>query len=584
MVALGLCLSLSVASTAAANEAYSDYEQEALDIALEVHAGAIDPSPEGKRIVAIDIDVLDVIEQRDPLPDFLNIFHANTKDYVVRRELLFRQGNTYEQALVSETERNLRALRQESLVIIVPLQTERPDEVRVLAVVKDVWSLRLNSDYRFKNGQLEYLFLQPAEENLAGTHRRIFGAFSYEPDVLTFGGRAVDPRLAGSRHVAAIEGNVFVNHATGELEGSSGFFQYGKPLFSTRQQWSWGSVIQWNREITRLFRGTDIRGYDADATPGVDDAIPITYTSELIGGRYSVTRSFGIKIKHDLTIGVEGSRRNFRPENLDAYDPAAAAEFVTTQLPSSDTRNGPYLQYHLHFTDFASLLDVNTLGLQENYRLGPDMYVRIYPIAQAFGSSRDLLGLSALSSVTAPVGTGLARVYGGATVEALPDTTVSDARVDGGLHIVSPSFVAGRLIYDGALIYRPKNFLNARNSLGGEGRLRGYPSQSFIGKDVIASNLEFRSRPLQLWTFQLAGALFYDVGDAFDGFDELRPKQGAGFGLRALFPQIGRAVMRLDWGFALTPEASSGSIIEGLVFTFKQAFNTPSLSGGQVGH
>jgi len=103
-----------------------------------------------------------------------------------------------------------------------------------------------------------------------------------------------------------------------------------------------------------------------------------------------------------------------------------------------------------------------------------------------------------------------------------------------------------------------------------------------LGENMLASNLEFRSRTFSLWTVQVAGALFYDVGDVFDSFDEVEPKQGAGFGLRVQFPQLGRTVMRVDWGFALTPEASTGNAFEGLVLTFRQAFSVPRLSGTGV--
>ena len=548
-VTLRLVVSTLLAATifattvaAPAAESYSQYEQETLDLALERHAGTLDPAPEGKRITRIDVDVLDVIEERDPIPGFLNALHANTRDYVVRRELLFRSGRRYEQSRVSETERNLRALRQESLVIIVPLRTEEPGEVRVLVLVKDVWSLRLNSDYRFKNGQLEYLFLQPAEENLLGTHRRVFGNFAYEPDTLTVGAQAIDPRVAGSRHLAALSGNVLINHGSGEVEGSQGSFRYGVPLYSTRQRWAWGALAVWQVETTRRFVGLDLAAYDAAVTPEVVDLIPYVYDSEIISGRYGVTRSFGTGVKHDVELGFEASRSVFRLPDLSGFDPAAVQEFSDNELPVGETRIGPYAQYHLHMADFTSLLDVNSLALQENYRLGPEMNLRFYPVIRALGSTRNVLGFNAATAFTADLGNSLWRSYGSGTIEIEPDGTVSDALVQPGLQLVSPSLWLGRLVYDGTLIYRPRNFLNRQNSLGGDGRLRGYPSRAFVGKDVIASNVEFRTHPLQLWTFQLAGALFYDVGDAFDDFEDLSetqaPKRGPTQGTRGVPPWI----------------------------------------------
>jgi hypothetical protein len=561
---------------------YSAYEQETLDAALAELGGTLDPAPEGKRIEAIDIQVLDIIEERDPAPDFLNWFHTNTQKEVVARELLVRPGERYRQSLVEESQRNLRGLRQHSLVLCRALRGQQPDGVRLLVVVKDVWSLRLNSSFRFKGGQLEYLLLQPSEENLAGTHRRIAVNFVYQPDVVALGGRFVEPRLGDSRYVLVGDANAIVNHSTGAAEGSYGFLQYGLPLYSTQQDWSWGTVFEWRREVTRHFSGLELKTYDAPSTPW-DDAIPYLYRSSVLHGRISVTRAFGRHTKQELQLGMEAAQDQYSPEDLAAFAPVAAAEFVRKKLPVSDTRFGPYAQYHLYQNSFARVLDVETLGLQEDYLLGPELYLRLYPTPTWLGSSRNVLASYAEAAYSAELGDGLLRGYLAATAEI--DTSagrVSDAEIHTGLRIVSPRLGIGRLVYDGTFLHRPFNYLNRTVSLGGGDRLRGYPSGQFIGKDLIASNVELRTRSLQLWTVQLGGTLFYDVGHAFDGMSGLRPQQGAGFGLRLVFPQLERAVTRIDWGFPLTPHAYRGAIVDGLVVTFQQAFGMPRLTGRVV--
>jgi len=572
------------ASADPSSEKYSDYERETVALALERHGGQVEPHAKGKRIVGIDIDVLDVVEERDPAPNFLNIFHANSKNYVIERELLFRVGDSYDAKSVGESERNLRALRQESLVIIVPIRTEDPETVRVLVVAKDIWSLRLNTDYRFRGGDLELLSLQPAEENLAGTHRRILGNFVYEPDTITAGGRFTDPRLAGSRLRWTADGNAIVNHDSGEVEGGFGSLQYGLPLYSTRQEWGWGAFVGFHREVTRRFIGVDLRTYDAVSTPE-DDAIPFAHDTEIISGQATVTRSFGYEHKHDFTFGVGAERTVYRAEGLEEFDPVAVNEFREQVLPRSETRNGPFVLYHFYLNDFASLLDVETMALQESYVLGPELYLRFNPIAQVLGSTRDVLGYHGAAAYTHQLGTGFMRSYLGGSVETeLLDAggmRVADSSVQGGVRMVTPPFFIGRLIYDGTVLFRLDNYANSLVRLGGDGRLRGYPTGLFIGENFVASNLEFRSRPLSLWTVRLQGALFYDAADAFDGSD-LRIKQGAGFGLRLLFPQLERSVMRVDWGFALTPDPGVTSPFDGLVLTFGQAFGVPRPTGESV--
>ena len=148
------------------------------------------------------------------------------------------------------------------------------------------------------------------------------------------------------------------------------------------------------------------------------------------------------------------------------------------------------------------------------------------------------------------------------------------------------SFKVARLLVDGRVIHRYRNYLRRQTILGGERRLRGYQTEAFLGDDAVIGNVELRTKPLEIWTVHAGAALFYDVGDAFDGFDELRLKQSTGFGLRFVFPQLERAVMRIDWGFPLTQPTADDPFVDpyadglpgDIIVTFKQAFSTPAIS------
>jgi hypothetical protein len=356
------------------------------------------------------------------------------------------------------------------------------------------------------------------------------------------------------------------------------------PLYSTSQKWAWNANVYFLTETTRRFVAVDVAKYDALATPETD-AIPYVYDTETITGQVSVTRSFGYAVKQDFTLGVEADRNVYRPKDLSAHDPAAAREFVEDVIPRTETRNGPFLLYHFYLNQFASLLDVETMGLQESFVMGPELYLQFYPLAEVFGATRNVLGYHGGAAYTHKLGRGFMRSYVGGTMEAelldIGGMTVSDSLVQAGVRAVSPPFYIGRLVYDGTALYRFDNYSNASIRLGGDGRLRGYPTGLFIGENLLASNLEFRSRPLMLWTVLVGGALFYDAADAFDGSD-IHLKHGAGFGLRILFPQLDRSVMRIDWGFALTPDPGVTSPFDGLVVTFSQAFGVPRPNGSQI--
>lgn len=588
--ALAAAAAISLASArGAADEPYSAYEAETLKQALARVGGTLDPSPEGKIVEGIDVVPLDVLEPRDPLPTFartfLNWLHVTTRPSIIEREVLLAPGDRYRRALADETARNLRQLRPISLVLVVPVRGSAAERVRLLVITKDIWSLRLNSNFHFAGGRLEELFLQPSEENLFGVHQTVAAQFALDRAAYSLGMRYGIPRIAGSRVRFSLDTNVIVNRATGDAEGSYGGFVYGQPLYSTLAEWAWGAEVSWANQVSRRFCTADGRipcaedgllaAYDARAT-AARDAIPFQYRTDAVAGAYSVTRSYGRRIKHDFTVAFGASRRVFRTGDLSAHDPAAVREFVAREVPVSDTRIGPSFGYQTRAIRFLRVLNLNTLGLQEDIALGHEIELEVYPAAQALGSSRDYVGFRIGAQYTVPLGDGIARAYSSWITEVAPDE-IPNASIEVGARLVTPSLGFGRLVVDAGVLNRYENDLNQRSSLGGDTRLRGYPTSAFRGKDVIAGNLELRTRPLEVLTLQLGAAAFFDVGDAFDGFENLRPKQSAGFGLRLLFPQLDRVVMRVDWGFPLTQGFMQGPFPGDIVVTFRQAFPMPGI-------
>ncbi len=571
---------------------YSAYEQESLDAALAQLGTTIESHPEGKIYEGPEIVTLEVLEERDPLDGWgidrfdgsklslntiFNALHTTSKHYVVEREVLLESGRLYEQALADQTARNLRGLAQLSLVIVVPIRGSAADRVRLLIITKDVWSLRLNSDIQVGSGGLESLLLAPTESNLAGTHQTVFTRLFLVPNSYSLGAGYTVRRLGGSHAVFSSDVSVILNRSTGRGEGTCGSVGVSLPLYSMRQDWAWSVGTSWRDEVIRRYVNARLSTYDAKATPDVKDGIPFEYRGRRLTEVASATRSFGYRQKNDISFGAEVNIRDFRPDDLSRFDPAAASEFVTRNVPVSDNRAGPFLQWRSYQNRFLEVLDVETLGLQEDYRLGHDVLTRVYPVTTALGSSRNFVGGYLGLQYTWALGSGLLRAAVESTTEA-EVSRLSDASVGVHLRWVSPRFTFGRFVVDGAGLNRYRNYLNRLTYLGGNARLRGYPSNFYVGKDWAAANVEYRTRPLQVLGSQLGAAVFYDVGDAFDGVDALRPKQSVGVGFRFLFPQLDRFVLRGDLGFALPPRDAGVAPI-GFYLAFQQAFGLDTING-----
>jgi hypothetical protein len=598
LVAAPASAQLSYAAPAQRN--LSEYERGSVELALKKVKGEQDPVPGGKRVESIEIVPLDMIDARDFLPNFLNVFHYTTREYVIKREVLLTVGQPYDISLAYETERNLRALAQLTIVLVVPLKGSRPDSVRVLVVTKDVLSLRLEWDPRFVNGKLDYLSLQPSEQNVLGTHHVVAGLLRFTTHSYSVGGSLYFPRIAGSRINAAVSGGGVFNCDSGKAEGYFGSLSYGQPLYTVRTRWAWSTSLSWSKGVQRpttagewICSGGSERPIHLDLGDDHIVDIPYRYTRSSQNANVTVTRSFGVWNKFDLSFGAEALRTavsvkeptpnevSFRSDTdqdgfLDAQprisaDPdgerADAVDLFRSLLYRGETRISPFVQLAAYSSVYRQLLNYETLGMQEDSWLGHSLSLRLYPALQAWGATRNLFGTVASLGYTWPIDNGFFRAVGTSYVEisALKQST---AAAQGDVRFVTPDLGAGRIVVASEYLRRSINYLNESSSLGGTGRLRGYRPDSIWGPNLTITNVEYRTPPVQMLSVFIGAAVFYDVGDAFRTMDQLRLKSGAGAGLRFAFPQLQRAVLRVDAGFPLTQSEESEVTVIGV---FNQA-------------
>jgi hypothetical protein len=589
-LALGVALALLLfGSTAAADpSALTAFERQTLDecAARLGAAPEIDAEAEGKRIERIDIVVLDVFDEHDPVPDFVNVFHTMTKTQVIRRELLFHEGGSYVGARVDESARNLRQLSSQlSLVLALPLRGSTPGSVRVIVIVKDVWSLRLNNHFTVSSYGLQELTLMPSEQNLAGLHTIVAAQFELEPATYAWGGLVAQRRILGTSLDATLSSSIVYNRDHGDAEGSRGSFVFGNPLRRASQRWAYGVGLAWDDEMVRHFLPNGLpERYDSPATPE-NDALRVEYRGERYLGGYEAVRSFGSIEKYDLSFGVEVDRRLNRHEPLPWVSGSAERDFLAQWVPRSDTRASPFVQLRTHVERYLHTAELETLALEEDFRLGPEALLRVYPASKSVGSSRDLIGSLGGGSMTWRVGDGLVRVIGENRLE-YADHGHHDADAVAEARFASPRTGFGRLILNGLIHARYENYLNRFFELGGDTRLRGYPQAGYAGSLkgplAVALNAEFRTPSVDILSMHTGLAAFFDAGDAGTRFRDLYLRQSAGLGLRVLFPQFDRVVLRGDWAFPFEPPHGYRTFPGTFYVAYEQAFGMPALESPTV--
>jgi hypothetical protein len=600
-----LAASIAVAQApppAERSHVYSPYEEQTIGEVIESLHETIDPTPEGKTIEHIEIVPLNVFEKRDPLPHWLNVFHVTTRPSIVRREVLLREGGSYQQVLADDTIRNLRTLIQLSVILVVTARGSTPDRVRVVVITKDVWSLRAGWDlelYATSVGGrsvqgLELFELQPAEWNVGGIHQTANGLFILQPSAYTLGLGYEIPRIDDSRIALELDADVMINRESNSPEGSAGDLIAGQPIYSGLTEWAWDSDVSWQDVIARRYQNGAQAPY---VDPATSKSVPFEYRDREYAASYHVTRSFGWDIKHDLTLGAGASTHVFRTVSPGA-DPRTLADFAALNVPVSNARVGPSIEYHTYTKRYARLLDFESLALQEDVTLGHDVVLRFYPSFRALGSTLDIFGTYAAAQYTFAIRDGIFRVAFASTMEPDPQR-MYDASINPAAHLVTPTVASvGRLVVDGTMLYRWRDGLNITGAcpgqsaagpfipcstfLGGTDRLRGFPTNYLVGKDFISYNVEFRSRPVEVLTCQLAGVAFFDAGDAFYGLNDIHPVESVGIGLRALLPWLDREVFTADIGFPLVrpidPTTRAPISGYGFLIAFGQAFSPPSVA------
>jgi hypothetical protein len=556
---------------------YSGYELEVIREAERTFESQVDPEPEGKRIESVDWVGLDPIEPRDPAPAVLNVVHVKTQRWIIDGELTQHEGDAYRKVLADESARNLRTHKQFSLVVAVPLVGRSPRSVRWVIITKDVWSLLPDFDLNVSNRELQSFLFTPTETNFLGTHQTLLGRLELEPIYGRYGigGGYRVPRLFRSRVDLTLDATVLFNDETGAPEGSHGRFTAVQPLVTQRSDWAWFSGVAWRSEITRPDHWGD----------------PTREWSSRIGRAvFAVTRSFGWRNKHDLLFGLSGLHGLHLP-----LDPKLDPEAVRALgMPPSETQLAPVLEWHAYAGDYLRTYDLETLGLQEDFRLGHDLVARVAPTfvrsaelppewTSSERSSRDFFWGALLSAQeTVALGDGFVRASF-ECASAFEPSVIWDLALTGHLRIASPRLGFGRLHFDTVVSERYRNYANAEQSVGGDGRLRGYPPNVQRGEDLIAMNLEYRTPSLNLFSIELGAVAFTDAASAFSGWDELPLLHSAGVGLRAVFPQIERAGFRLDLAFPLEHEERLLTAREvrnyAIQLAFGQAFPVYSVSG-----
>ena len=495
---------------------------------------------QGRVITNVTVVSTEVFDPKTPGEDlrilgWANALHIVTREGVIRRELLFAEGEPLDPLLVQETERNLRRLGIFQDASIRP--EDGPDGLTLRIRTADRWATKLITDLS-SEGSITSLRLGLENTNFLGRAKRFGGTVEASSDVDALNLFLLDPRVLGSRWSLSA-GYFKTDLAEGQRLGIS------YPFFSESSRWGGAYSHNGSSGDRRVFYS----GGDADSLH-VDERRNEGFVARQFGGTIlqrvalsaSQQRLSGDVLQHRATVAVS---------------------------------------YALMQRHHRALRRVDLFGVSEDIAAGWTVQVLAGMDMQALGADVDRPAWRIDGSVSWFVGRGgffglQTRHHGFSQNGSLQNSrTVSEAWGFWKTKRQTLAWSLGGAIYEEEQPY-------VRMAFGGDTRLRGYPARHQTGTRSLWLNVEERLfTPMRVFFLHVGAAVFLDVAQAWDAPQSATWRSfdfGTGGGIRIGNNKSGSGAVRLDaaygrdgWGFSLA-SASFVRVARGLVFPSTSLF------------
>jgi hypothetical protein len=496
-----------------------------------------------------------------------NRMHVRTRENVIRRELLFAEGDCYVPALLEDSERILRSL---SFIADADVFAVRqPDGTQhVVVETRDEWSMRLEPQWDSDASSLGISGLELREDNLLGTGQHVSAYLKQSQGERVYGAAVGTRQLLGTR----LDAEVSVAKTP---VGVSVVQRLAYPFRGETGRWAF------RQEIENLERNFVIFVPDAAADGGVrrryfeEARRSFDVGAVMRLGRRGRLTLFGVALAGEWTeyprdyLSVDGGGEQPAMRQLLPGEP----EPVVTGLDTISSVRVVFLagQRNVWFERRRAL---DAVRGTEDVRLGVEAEVGIGRSLQAFSDDDDLLLDLGFSVATAPAHGLLAgfsargegrRVYGAEpgslqwrNLFGQADAWAYWRPSDESRHTV----VAAATMVGGWRTMVPFQL-----TMGNRAGLRGLPTHAWPGERRLVASLEHR---MYLgWPyprlFDLGSAVFVDAGKMWAGgdtFGQNSPIEASvGFGLRAAFPPGSRRTYRMDVAMPVTDTFSGRNLV-----------------------
>ena len=453
--------------------------------------------------------------------------HRSTRRQVVERELLFHPGEPFRAALLSESERLLRAQRTFRAAEVVPIRYH-DGVVDVGVTTRENWSLKPSIGFK-RSGGANRLHFEVQETNLLGLGKELTVLREDNVDRTSLLLHYSDPQILGTR----LRGELAYSDNS---DGESKLFALERPFYSLDSRWTTGvRFMDGSSAVSRYTLG-EVRDR-------------FRRRDEQIEGWFGWSRGLAAGSVGRLRVGVTFDDSAF------AADPA----YPQAPIPADRRLVYPWVSWSWLEDRFVVARDVDRIDRPEDLNLGWNTSARLGWSAQSWGSDRDALVFEA-SAARGWRPSPRQLLFPSFTLQGRLDRDRPDPLIASlGLRYHVRDF--GRQAFFAAAAFDFAHALETDQQLllGGDTGLRGYPLRYQEGDRRVLFNFEQRwyGEREFLKVVRFGAAAFVDVGKAwFAGRPPGPTDRGwlsdVGIGLRVAPSRTSHAnVIRLDLAFPL---------------------------------
>jgi outer membrane protein assembly factor BamA len=462
-----------------------------------------------------------------------NRLHINTKQFVIRDDLLFNTGDLYSPDQLSESERILRSKTYLYDAAIRPIRYHN-NQVDIEVKTRDVWTLSGGINYSRKGGENSYGY-EIQEENFAGLGKTVrvkrdTDEFRTETEFLYH-----DPFLTAQRYQLSVGYSY-------NSDGRSKLFQLQRPFYSLETKWAMNfKAYTFSRQETLYKNGEEYDYYYQDEE-----------NFELSGG-YSRGQIGDHTGRWQLGFTIDSNEFSATDSTKDPQS-----------VPDDRDLAYPWIQYSSVVNRYIKATRINLINRTEDVNLGASYNVKLGWSDTRFGSDRDSLIFNASYSNTNQTFSDHLLLVDVGGSGRLGEGFTENLMFESGVRYFYPMF-SNQMFYSQLDFDAGHNLDDGTQLLiGGESGLRGYPARIQEGNRRILFRMEQRYYT-DLHLLQLvyvAGAAFFDMGKAWTPGESTEKYPGflkdVGLGLRLAPSRTSRgSITHLDLAYALDGETDT---------------------------